>query len=62
MAEKIVPARRERCNAARFLILWPTHTVPPVDVKVFALEDHLVSLNQFIAFKLEIGGSSRRFC
>ena len=38
MAEEIIEACCHRRDAARLLILRPTHAVPPVDIQVFAVQ------------------------
>ena len=50
VAEKEIPTRSERCDSARFLILRPTNTIPPVDVEVFALDHHVLSCEERFAF------------
>ena len=48
MAEKIIPAVRQRSDSARFLILRPAHTVPSVDIDILALQGHLLACNHVV--------------
>ena len=55
MAEKEVPARGKRRDAARFLILRPADTIPPVDVEVFALKHHILPGQERLALLQSMG-------
>ena len=65
LAEQVVPACSQRGDAAGFLILWSTDTVPSVDVQKFALECHLLPRDQLVLAELlrvlALGGLGRAF-
>ena len=54
MTEEIIEACRHRRNATRLLILRPTHTVPPVDIQVFAVQ-HILCGHKVPFLHLERG-------